>query len=77
MNEKRKCDKCGKETLLTSGSLMQEGVGIKFSKNSRVIESKVRNWVEDYSGKKITWFPWLCYVCQNNEYLRRIMQGKE
>lgn len=70
------CDLCGKEKPRNEVTLMQEGVGIRMSKNSRVIESQVRRYVESVTGKNIALFPHLCFECQRGDYFRQIMSGK-
>ncbi len=70
------CDLCGKSKPRSEITLMQEGVGIRLSRNSRVIESRVRRYVESVSGKKIVTFPFLCFECQQDDYFRQIMSGK-
>lgn len=76
MRDSVTCDLCGKTKPRNEITLMQEGIGIRLSKKSRLIETKIRNWVESYSGKKIPLFPFLCLDCQQNEYFRLIISGK-
>lgn len=70
------CDRCDKTKPINELTIMQEGVGIRMSKNSRVIEARVRRWVENYTGERITTFPWLCMECQRDDYFRQIMSGR-
>lgn len=71
-----KCDKCGNDKPDNELTLMMEGAGIRRFRNSRIVEVKVREWVEGYSGKKIVGFPYVCLECQRDEMFKAIMRAK-